>query len=352
MTKKITLRRPDDWHLHVRDDAVLKAVLPYTAEHFARAIIMPNLTPPVVRYQEATSYRARIKSIATATGWPSFEPLMTLYLTETSDPKNVRSGFESEAVVAAKLYPAGATTNSDAGVQKIEKIYPVLETMQEIGMPLLIHGEVVDSSIDIFDREAAFIERTLIKLVDRFPELPIVLEHITTVDGVDFVRGASNKVAATITPHHLVINRNAMLVGGIQPHYYCLPVAKRESHRAALVQAAVSGSRKFFLGTDSAPHTLDSKESSCGCAGIFNVPVALSVLAHIFEAADALDKLEGFCSVNGAEFYRLPLNEDSLTLVKSDTPVPFSDLIFTENGEIKVFDPMFDLYWSIEEQIR
>jgi dihydroorotase len=349
MTKRITLRRPDDWHLHVRDGSVLEAVLPYTAQHFERAIIMPNLTPPVVRHQEATSYRARIKSIATAAGWPSFEPLMTLYLTETSDPQNVRAGFESGVVTAAKLYPAGATTNSDAGVKDIEKVYPVLETMQEMGMPLLIHGEVVDPAIDIFDREAVFIERTLIKLVEQFPDLPVVFEHITTADGIDFVKGASDKVAATITPHHLVINRNAMLVGGIRPHYYCLPVAKRESHRAALVNAAVSGSSKFFLGTDSAPHTIDSKESSCGCAGIFNVPIALSVLAHIFEAASALDKLEAFCSVNGAIFYKLPLNEDSLTLVKSDTAVQFNDRICTEDGEITVFDPMFDLYWSLVE---
>jgi dihydroorotase len=349
MTKRITLRRPDDWHLHVRDGAVLEAILPFTAKNFERAIIMPNLTPPIVRHQDASSYKARIKSVATAVGQPNFDPLMTLYLTETSDPQNIREGFEGGIITAAKLYPAGATTNSDAGVQDIEKIYPVLETLQELGMPLLVHGEVVDSAIDIFDREAVFIERTLIKLVERFPDLPIVFEHVTSAEGIDFVASASKKVAATITPHHLAINRNAMLVGGMRPHYYCLPVAKRESHRAALVNAAVSGSPKFFLGTDSAPHTIDTKESACGCAGIFNVPVALSVLAHIFEAAGALDKLEAFCSVNGAVFYGLKLNKGSLTLVKSDTPVRFNDRVCTKNGEIRVFDPMFDLYWSLEE---
>ena len=326
MAEKLSLRRPDDWHVHVRDGAMLKSVLPVTAKHFGRAIIMPNLTPPVVSYQDAVSYRDRIK-MAIPPDSSAFEPLMTLYLTEGTDPANVREGFEKGVVAAAKLYPAGATTNSDAGVLNVEKIYPVLEIMEKIGMPLLIHGEVVDPAIDIFDREAVFIERILLGLVARFPQLRIVFEHITTEDGVQFVRSASNKVAATITPHHLVINRNAMLVGGMQPHYYCLPVAKRESHRAALLDAATSGNKKFFLGTDSAPHTVTIKESSCGCAGIFNVTVAISVLAHVFEAAGALDKLEAFCSINGAAFYQMQLNEELMTLVKRDKPVKFEQYV-------------------------
>lgn len=348
MTKRITLRRPDDWHLHVRDGALLEAVIRPTARDFKRAIIMPNLTPPVITHQDAIAYKNRIKSVATAAGYPNFEPLMTLYLTETSSPKNISEGFKRGLVSAAKLYPAGATTNSDAGVKNIEKIYPVLETMQNLGMPLLLHGEVVDPTIDIFDREAEFIERTLIGLIAKFPELSLVFEHITSTEGVNFVLDNSSKIAATITPHHMAINRNAMLVGGMHPHYYCLPVAKRELHRAALVDAAVSGNSKFFLGTDSAPHTIETKESACGCAGIFNVPVALPVLAHIFEIAGALDKLEAFCSVNGAEFYGMPLNEDSITLVKSDAPIQFEVEISSAAGNIKVFDPLLDLYWSVE----
>ena len=348
MTEKLTLRRPDDWHLHVRDGEILKSVLPYTAKHFGRAIIMPNLTPPVVSYQDAVSYRNRIMAVIPKNS-SVFKALMTLYLTEGTDPANVREGFEEGVVAAAKLYPAGATTNSDAGVGDIEKIYPVLEAMQEIDMPLLVHGEVADPAVDIFDREAVFIERTLLALVKRFPELRIVFEHITSKDGVQFVNSASEKIAATITPHHLVINRNAMLAGGIQPHYYCLPVAKRESHRAALVDAAVSGNKKFFLGTDSAPHTVSAKESSCGCAGIFNVTVAISVLAHVFETAGALDKLEAFCSINGAAFYQKQANAELITLVKRDQPVQFEEHVSVGNDKIRVFHPMFELYWSVEE---
>ena len=347
MAEKLTLRRPDDWHVHVRDGAMLKSVLPHTAKYFGRAIIMPNLIPPVVSYQDAVSYRDRIRAVIPSEN-SAFEPLMTLYLTEGSDPVNLREGFEKGIVSAAKLYPAGATTNSDAGVRDIEKIYPVLETMEEIDMPLLVHGEVVDPAIDIFDREAVFIERALAALVERFPRLRIVFEHVTTEDGVKFVNSAPDNIAATITPHHLVINRNAMLVGGIQPHYYCLPVAKRESHRAALVAAATSGDKKFFLGTDSAPHTLAAKQSECGCAGIFNVTVAMSVLAHIFESASALDKLEAFCSLNGPAFYQMKPNDELMTLIKLDEPVKFDDHITVSHDKIRVFDPMFELYWALD----
>ncbi len=342
---QITIRTPDDWHLHVRDGAMLKAVLPYTEADFGRAIIMPNLKPPVVTHEQASDYRTRILN-ACSEDTP-FEPLMTLYLTEQTDPDNVRVGFQQGIVTAAKLYPAGATTNSDAGVKRIDTIYPVLETMEALGMPLLVHGEVVDKEVDIFDREAVFIERTLEPLTRRFPGLKIVLEHLTTAEGVAFVKSKTSNVAATVTPHHLVINRNAMLVGGIQPHYYCLPVAKRETHREALVAAVVSGDSRFFLGTDSAPHTDSNKENACGCAGIFNVPVCLAVLAHVFEAAHALDKLEGFTSLNGAKFYGKQHNPGHLTLVKTNEPWDFEPKLETQEGPVTVFHPGFPLYWRL-----
>lgn len=343
---KITIRQPDDWHLHLRDGDVLTAVLPYTSAHFARAIIMPNLVPPVVESADAVAYRERINAALPAAD--RFKPLMVLYLTEQTDPEDVRKGFASGDIVAAKLYPAGATTNSDAGVKNIEAVYPVLEVMQEIGMPLLVHGEVVDAEIDIFDREAVFIERTLSGVQARFSELKIVMEHITTADGVAFVKSCERNVAATITPHHLTINRNAMLVGGIQPHYYCLPVAKRETHRLALVEAATSGDSRFFLGTDSAPHLDGAKESACGCAGIFNVSVTLSVLAHVFETADKLENLERFTSLNGPKFYGMEPNAGELTLVKQKSALDISEKLDIAGGKMTIFDPKFPLHWAVQ----
>ena len=347
MTQTITLRRPDDWHLHVRDEEVMSAVVPHTSAHFARAIIMPNLVPPVTTWQMAGQYRDRIKRSVPAEH--TFEPLMTLYLTETIDAENLREGHGNGNLTAAKLYPAGATTNSDAGVKDVSKIYPVFEVMQEIGMPLLVHGEVVDADVDIFDRETIFIERVLSGVVERFPELPVVFEHITTSDGIEFVKTASENVAATITPHHLVINRNDLFSGGLRPHYYCLPVAKRETHRAALVKAATSGSPKFFLGTDSAPHTISSKESDCGCAGIFNAGVAMPILAHVFETANALESLEGFCSLHGPAFYKLAPNEAQITLERRGEPVVIDAHINAGDEQVRIFDPGFDLHWVVQD---
>lgn len=342
---QITLRTPDDWHLHLRDGEMLEAVAKYTAAHFGRAIVMPNLVPPVVRTEQAIEYRQRIEKALPAAS--TFKPLMTLYLTEQTDPADVRAGFVNGDVVACKLYPAGATTNSDAGVKDIEAVYSVLEVMAEIGMPLLVHGEVVDAEIDIFDREAVFIERVLKKVRTKFPELKIVMEHITTADGVEFVKSCDSNVAATITPHHLTINRNAMLVGGIQPHYYCLPVAKRETHRQALVEAATSGDPRFFLGTDSAPHLDGAKESACGCAGIFNVSVTMSVLAHVFENAGKLENLEKFTSVNGPTFYGMPLNESSMSLDKQAEALDVSEKLNVAGGQMTIFDPKFPLHWHV-----
>ncbi|PID44301.1 MAG: dihydroorotase [Proteobacteria bacterium] len=342
---QLTIRTPDDWHLHLRDGEMLKAVVPYTAEHFARAIVMPNLVPPVVRTEQAVAYRERIfKALPEGS---KFQPLMTLYLTEQTDPADVRAGFERGDITALKLYPAGATTNSDAGVKNIEAVYPVLETMQALGIPLLIHGEVVDPDIDIFDREAVFIERTLSKVRETFPALKIVLEHITTADGVAFVKSCESNMAATITPHHLTINRNAMLVGGIQPHYYCLPVAKREVHREALVEAATSGDARFFLGTDSAPHLDGAKESACGCAGIFNVSVTLSTLAHVFENAGRLENLEKFTSLNGPAFYSVPANESTICLEKGTEALDISEKLQVAGGTMTLFDPKFPLLWRV-----
>lgn len=316
----LTLRRPDDWHVHLRDGDIMRGVVGHTARQFARAIVMPNLSPPVTTIAAAEAYRARI--VAAVSQGVDFTPLMTAYLTDSSDPAEIAQGFASGVFTAAKLYPANATTNSSHGVSNIGAIRRVLERMQEIGMPLLIHGEVTDHDVDIFDREAVFIDRILSVLVRDMPALKIVFEHITTRDAVQFVEDAGEYVAATITPQHLHINRNAMLVGGIRPHAYCLPVAKRETHRLALRQAATSGSAKYFLGTDSAPHEVSTKESSCGCAGIFNAPYALESYAAVFEEEGALDQLEAFASENGPRFYGLLLNEGTVTLERADTAVP------------------------------
>lgn len=320
MTDILTIRRPDDWHVHLRDGTMLEAVAEFTARQFARAIVMPNLAPPVTTVEAARAYRDRI--LAALPGGHDFTPLMTAYLTDTIDPAELAAGHAAGVLTAAKLYPAGATTNSDSGVTDIANIHGALEQMEAIGMPLLVHGEVTDPEIDIFDREAVFIERTLEPLVKRFPALKIVLEHITTADAVQFVESAGFTVAATITPHHCVINRNAIFERGIRPHAYCLPIAKRETHRLAVRAAAVSGSAKFFLGTDTAPHARGDKESACGCAGIFNAPFALESYAAIFEAEGALDRFEAFASENGPRFYGLPLNEGTITLRRASTAVP------------------------------
>jgi dihydroorotase len=343
---KLTIRRPDDWHLHLRDGAMLDAVLPHTSAHFARAIVMPNLVPPVVTVADAEAYRARI--MAALPQGHSFTPLMTLYLTETTDAEDVAAGFASGKVAAVKLYPAGATTNSQSGVRDIEKVYPVLERMAEIGMPLCVHGEVTDPSIDIFDREAVFIERVLDPVRRRIPGLRVVMEHVTTRDGVDYVKSQGSDMGATITTHHLIINRNAILAGGIRPHYYCLPVAKREEHRLALRAAATSGDKRFFLGTDSAPHIDPLKETACGCAGIFSSINTMACLAHVFEEDGALDQLEAFASLNGPAFYRMAPNEERMTLVRHGEPVPFPGKIDTGDGPVTVFDPMFPIHWNVE----
>ncbi len=319
-TTSLTIRRPDDWHVHLRDGAVMAGVLPFTARQFARAIVMPNLSPPVTDVAATAAYRDRI--LAALPEGADFTPLMTCYLTDGTNPDDVARGHAEGVFVAAKLYPAHATTGSAFGVTDVARIYPVLERMQQIGMPLLIHGEVTDHDVDIFDREAVFIERTLSRLVADFPALKIVFEHITTEDAAQFVDSAGDMIAATITPQHLQINRNAMLVGGIRPHAYCLPVAKREKHRLALRKAATSGSAKYFLGTDSAPHAVAAKESACGCAGIFNAPHALESYATVFEEEGVLDRLEAFASENGPRFYGLPLNTGTVTLEKAATEVP------------------------------
>jgi dihydroorotase len=317
-SQTLTIRRPDDWHVHLRDGEMLRKVAPFTARQFARAIVMPNLAPPVTTPEAAAAYRQRIIDV---TG-PAFTPLMTCYLTDETEPDDLARGFEEGVWIAAKLYPAGATTNSASGVTEARNIYPALERMERIGMVLCVHGEVTDPEVDVFDREAVFIDRILSRLVADFPGLKIVLEHITTNDAAEFVSGASGNIAATITPQHLIINRNAIFAGGLRPHAYCLPVAKREKHRLAVRKAATSGSPKVFLGTDSAPHARHAKESACGCAGIFNAPFALESYATVFEEEGALDRLESFASVHGAEFYGLPLNKGTVTLQRREIQVP------------------------------
>jgi dihydroorotase len=341
--ERLTLRQPDDWHVHLRDGDMLASVVNYTARQFGRAIVMPTLKPPVTTVAAARAYRERI--LAAVEPGLDFTPLMTCYLTDGMDPGEVERGFAEGVFTACKLYPAHATTNSAAGVTDIRHIHSVLEAMQKIGMPLLIHGEVTDHEVDIFDREAVFIDRVLQKLVADFPALKVVFEHITTADAVDFVEASGPNVAATITPHHLAINRNAMFEGGIRPHFYCLPIAKREPHRLALCRAATSGSPKFFLGTDSAPHPVGDKESSCGCAGIFNAPFALESYAAIFEAEGALDRLEAFASENGPRFYGLPLNTGTVTLERRTAPVP--EVLRLAAADLVPFHAGEDLAWSL-----
>lgn len=349
---EINLIRPDDWHLHLRDDAVLDAVLPATADDFARAIIMPNLVPPVVTHHDAEQYRKRIQqSCERLTGVSKdFEPLMTLYLTEQTNPADLVAAHAAGVVQAVKLYPAGATTNSASGVKNIEAVYPVLEAMQQADIVLCMHGEVTDADVDIFDREAVFIDTVLTPLRAAFPELRMVLEHVTTANGVDYVRSQDQYQGCTLTPHHLLINRNHMLVGGIRPHYYCLPILKRREHQEALVKAACSGDARFFLGTDSAPHVTHTKEAACGCAGVFNAPNTLSVLAAVFEAENALDKLEAFTSLNGSTFYGLPVNSQTITLRRETQPVSFPETITCADETITVFDPGMPLHWHVVQR--
>ena len=341
--QKLTLTRPDDWHLHLRDGEALKAVLPHTARQFARAVVMPNLKPPVRTLSDAAAYRDRI--MAAIPAGSQFEPLMTLYLTDNTSPEDILAAEASGFVKAVKYYPVGATTNSELGVTDIRNCDSVFEAMQQVGLPLLLHGEVTDSTVDIFDREKVFIEQQLIPLKQRFYDLRVVMEHITTSDAVEFVRATDN-IAATITPQHLLFNRNMIFKGGIQPHFYCLPILKREEHRSVLVEAATSGSPKFFLGTDSAPHTRDSKESSCGCAGCFSALHAMELYAEVFESANALDKLEAFASFYGPDFYQLPRNTEQITLAKKTWRIP-DEVPFLESGLVPLRAGQ-EMTWQME----
>lgn len=338
---EITIRKPDDWHLHLRDGDMLKLVAPLS-RHFARAIIMPNLVPPVVDVSMAQDYRKRIIDAGFT------HPLMTLYLTENTKPSDIEDAVNSGIIQAVKLYPAGATTNSDSGVRDIKKVMPVLESMAKLGLPLCVHGEVTDHDIDIFDREAVFIDRVLEPLRRTLPELRVCMEHVTTKDGIDYVQSQTQNIGATITTHHLIIDRNDLLVGGMKPHFYCLPIVKRREHRLALRKAATSGDHRFFLGTDSAPHSLEKKECDCCAAGVFSATNTMVWLAQVFEEENALDNLESFASVNGPKFYGLPLNEDHLTIKKSGEPVEFEKRFKRGPLEVTVFDPKQPLYWRVD----
>ncbi len=344
MADEVTIRRPDDWHLHLRDGDMLRGVLPFTAAHFARAIVMPNLVPPVVTALDAEGYRERI--LAALPVGASFEPLMTLYLTERTDPADVRAAAASGLVTAVKLYPAGATTNSASGVRDFDSVRGVLETMAEIGLPLCVHGEVTDPDIDIFDREAVFIERVLDPIRAATPGLRVVMEHITTSDAVEYLRAGDAALAATITVQHLMLDRNAIFAGGLRPHNYCLPVLKRGSHREALAALATSGFDRVFLGTDSAPHPTHAKEAECCAAGCFTAPVAMGCLAELFDEAGALDRLEAFTSLNGPAFYGLPPNEARVTLRKGG-PVAWPAAVETGAGPVTVWSPGRDIHWKV-----
>ena len=343
--KEIEIIKPDDWHVHFRDNEILKAVVPETTRHFARSIVMPNLIPPILNAKQAIEYKKRIKKAIPSTD--NFEPLMTVYLTEETNRDDLRSAYKNGAIFAVKLYPAGATTNSESGVKDIKKVMPALETMAEIGMPLLIHGEVTDPNIDIFDREKVFIDQKLDFICKKLPDLKITLEHITTQDAVMYVIEGNKNLVASITPHHLVLNRNGLFVGGIRPHNYCLPILKRETHRIALLDIATSGNPKFFLGTDTAPHLIRDKENTCGCAGIFNATYCLSIITQLFDNEDALPNLEKFISMNGANHYNLKINNEKILLIKSLEALTFKKNINFNNQEIKIFKPDFPVYWKV-----
>ena len=343
--EKIEIIKPDDWHVHFRDDDILKAVVPETSRNFARAIVMPNLTPPILTGNDALKYKNRIEKAIPKED--NFLPLMTLYLTENIKKNEVKISFKNKLVFAAKLYPAGATTNSESGVKNIKKIMPVLEIMSEIGMPLLIHGEVTNKEVDIFDREKEFIDKNLDFICRELPDLKITLEHITTNDATLYVNEGNKNLVASITPHHLALNRNSIFVGGINPHYFCLPIIKREKHREALIKVATSGHKKFFLGTDTAPHLISDKESPCGCAGIFNATYCLPVLAQIFDNENALSNLEKFVSINGSNHYDLGRNKEKIKLIKSNNPLIFKEFLSFNNKNIKIFNPNFSVFWDI-----
>ena len=345
--KKIEITKPDDWHVHFRDGEILKAVIPETTRHFSRAIVMPNLTPPILTGKNAIEYKKRIERAIPKKD--KFLPLMTIYLTESTNKKELKKSYETGSVFAAKLYPAGATTNSESGVQNILNIMPILETMSEIGMPLLIHGETTNKEIDIFDREKEFIDKTLDIICRKLPELKVTLEHITTKDATIYVSEGNKNLSATITPHHLVLNRNAIFVGGIRPHYYCLPILKKETHREALVKVAISGNKKFFLGTDTAPHLNQDKESACGCAGIFNATYCVSILAQLFDNENALPQLENFISKNGANHYNLNINKEKITLIKSSQNLILKKYLDVDEQKIKIFEPGFLVFWKVAE---
>lgn len=346
MMSRLTIRRPDDWHLHLRDGAMLAAVAPDTARHFGRAMIMPNLVPPVIDVVAASAYRDRIMA---ATAGFDFTPYMTLYLTEDTSVEMIEAAAADDTVLAVKLYPAGATTNSASGVRDMDKVMPQLEAMAKLGLPLAVHGEVTNDEIDIFDREKRFIDMVLDPLRQRLPDLRVVMEHITTIDAVEYVGGSDRNLGATITPHHLMITRNHILAGGIRPHYYCLPVAKRSIHRDALIAATISGDARYFMGTDSAPHPDSGKLSPCGCAGIYSAPVAMGCLAQVFEQENSLDKLEQFVSLNGAGFYGLPDHSSTITLIRHDKPHAHLPAIDAGGETVTVFDPMQPVYWSVAE---
>ena len=341
----IEIIKPDDWHVHFRNNEILKLVVPETSRYFSRALIMPNLIPPILSGNDAVIYK---KEIQTATPLSdSFTPLMTIYLTETTNKDELVQSYTNGLIFGAKLYPAGATTNSDSGVKNINNIMPILETMTEIGMPLLIHGEATNKEIDIFDREKFFIDNTLDFICKKFPELKITIEHITTKEATQYVINGNINLAATITPHHLALNRNALFLGGINPHYYCLPIIKREVHRNALVKAATSGNKKFFLGTDTAPHLINTKENACGCAGIFNAPYTLSIITEIFEKQSALTKLESFVSLNGSKHYELRPNKEKIKIIKKENPIKFRSSLKVGNNEIAIFKPDFPVFWEV-----
>ncbi len=341
----IEIIKPDDWHVHFRDNEILEAVVPETTRHFARSIVMPNLIPPILNAKQAIKYKKKIEKAIPSTD--SFEPLMTIYLTEETNKNELKQAYKDGVVFAVKLYPAGATTNSDSGVKDIKKVMPILDIMAEIGMPLLIHGEVTDKDVDIFDREKVFIDKKLDFICKELPDLKITLEHITTKDATEYVKEGNKNLAASITPHHLALNRNALFVGGIRPHNYCLPILKRETHRTVILEAAVSGNPKFFLGTDTAPHLTIDKESACGCAGVFNATYCLSILAQLFDNENALHNLEKFISRNGANHYNLKTNKDTILLFKSSEAFSFRDYLNIGKQKIQIFKPDFHVFWRI-----